>query len=178
MKQKLSIHIVNNGKQMIFSIILFISFHLLTRNLLFAIGVPTSLFCRFRTTLSFVRNNNFSDMTEIACCGPNKLTEDIIWPGIQAFSSKSRSKLEIFTKYVYIKSPTVCPLVGIGTLPTPLSPASVPLPPEPGGGHTRLRLRGWGSPNSEDWIKSLGLCLLCGSYPRPAELWPDSLHPR
>jgi hypothetical protein len=29
-----------------------------------------------------------------------------------------------------------CPLVGIGTLPTPLSPASVPLPPEPGGGGT------------------------------------------
>ncbi len=29
---------------------------------------------------------------------------------------------------------SVCPLVGIGTLPTPLSPASVPLPPEPGGG--------------------------------------------
>ncbi len=29
---------------------------------------------------------------------------------------------------------SVCPLVGIGTLPTPLSPASVPLPPEPKGG--------------------------------------------
>jgi hypothetical protein len=26
---------------------------------------------------------------------------------------------------------SVCPLVGIGTLPTPLSPASLPLPPEP-----------------------------------------------
>jgi hypothetical protein len=31
---------------------------------------------------------------------------------------------------------SVCPLVGIGTLPTPLSPVSVPLPPEPGGGGT------------------------------------------
>ncbi len=42
---------------------------------------------------------------------------------------------------------SVCPLVGIGTIPTPLSPASVTLPPEPGvGGHTRLRVRGWGSP--------------------------------
>jgi len=29
---------------------------------------------------------------------------------------------------------SVCPLVLIGTLPNPLSPASVPLPPEPGGG--------------------------------------------
>ncbi len=33
------------------------------------------------------------------------------------------------------------PLVGIGTLPTPFSPASVPLPPETGGrGHTSLRV--------------------------------------
>jgi hypothetical protein len=53
---------------------------------------------------------------------------------------------------------SVCPFVGIGTLPNPLSPASVPLPPEPGGvGLTRLRLRGWGSPNSDDWRKSLAL---------------------
>jgi hypothetical protein len=36
-------------------------------------------------------------------------------------------------------------LVGIGTLPTPFSPASVPLPPETGGrGHTSLRVGGWG----------------------------------
>ncbi len=30
-------------------------------------------------------------------------------------------------------------------------------PPEPGGRHTCLRARGWGSPNSDDW--SLALCL-------------------
>ncbi len=37
------------------------------------------------------------------------------------------------------------PLVGIGTLSTPFSPASVPLPPETGGrGHTSLRVGGWG----------------------------------
>ncbi len=37
------------------------------------------------------------------------------------------------------------PLVGIGTHPTPFSPASVPLPPETGGrGHTSLRVGGWG----------------------------------
>ncbi len=53
--------------------------------------------------------------------------------------------------------------------PTP-SPASewATHPKPKGGGHTRL----WGSPNSEDWRKSLALCLLCGvSYiltnPRP-----------
>ncbi len=39
------------------------------------------------------------------------------------------------------------PLVGIGTLTTPFSPASVPLPPETGGrGHTSLRVGGWGEP--------------------------------
>jgi hypothetical protein len=31
---------------------------------------------------------------------------------------------------------SVCPLVGIGTLPTPLSPANVPHPQNPGGGGT------------------------------------------
>jgi hypothetical protein len=37
------------------------------------------------------------------------------------------------------------PLVGIGTLPTPFSLASVPLPPETGGrGHTSLRVGGGG----------------------------------
>ncbi len=29
------------------------------------------------------------------------------------------------------------------------------------GGHTRLRVTGWGSHNSDDWRKSLALCLLC-----------------
>jgi hypothetical protein len=71
------------------------------------------------------------------------------------------------TKYVYIKSTTVyVPLseLGLSQVPTPISPASVPLPPEPGGGgDTRLRVKGWGSPNSDDLRKSLALCLLCVS---------------
>jgi hypothetical protein len=54
---------------------------------------------------------------------------------------------------IYKEYHSVCPLVGIGTLPTPLSPASVPLPQEQGGG----------SPKSDDLRKSLALCLLCGS---------------
>ncbi len=63
---------------------------------------------------------------------------------------------------IYKEHRSVCPLVGIGTLPPLLSPASVPLPPETGGGgHARLRVGGWGSPNSDDWRKSLALCLLC-----------------
>jgi hypothetical protein len=35
-----------------------------------------------------------------------------------------------------------------------------PSPQNRGGGHTRLRARGWGSPNSDDWRTSLALCLL------------------
>jgi hypothetical protein len=65
--------------------------------------------------------------------------------------------------YIYKEYHSICTLVGIGTLPTPLSPVASKCapPPEPGGGvHTRLRVRGWGSPNSDDWRKSLALCVL------------------
>ncbi len=60
---------------------------------------------------------------------------------------------------IYKEYHSVCPLFGIETLPTPLLPASVPLRPEPAG-QTRLRVRAWGSPNPDDWRKSLALCLL------------------
>jgi hypothetical protein len=72
-------------------------------------------------------------------------------------------EVHIIHMYIYKEYRSVCPLVGIGgigTLPTPLWPASVPLPPEPGGGDTRLRVRGLGSLNSDDWRKNLVLCLL------------------
>jgi hypothetical protein len=45
--------------------------------------------------------------------------------------------------------------------PTPSPPASVPPHPNQTGGLTRLRARGWGCSNSDDWRKSLALCLLC-----------------
>ncbi len=36
--------------------------------------------------------------------------------------------------------------------PTPLAASECALPPDPWvGGHTRLRLKGWGSPNSNYW---------------------------
>ncbi len=58
--------------------------------------------------------------------------------------------------------------------PTPLAAGECSLPPpdQRVGGHTRLLLKGWGSPNSDDWRKSLALCLLCASHPlnRP---YPD-----
>jgi hypothetical protein len=41
--------------------------------------------------------------------------------------------------------------LGLSHGPPPLSPLSVPLHPGPkGGGYTRVRVRGWGSPNSND----------------------------
>jgi hypothetical protein len=72
----------------------------------------------------------------------------------------STHKARIFTEYH-----SVFPLVGIRTLTPPHSPASVPLPPEPTGGRTRLRVWGWRSPNSDDWRKRLALCLLCAPTP-------------
>ncbi len=74
---------------------------------------------------------------------------------------REHQKVRIYKEYH-----SVCPLVGIGTLPTPLSLASVPLPPQNRGGgvaHSPAG-RGWGSPNSDDWRKSLALCLLCGAH--------------
>ncbi len=53
-----------------------------------------------------------------------------------------------YTCILYKEYRGVCPLVGIGTLPPLLSPASMPIAPSKGGGNTRLGVRGWGSPNS------------------------------
>ncbi len=71
------------------------------------------------------------------------------------------------TKYLYIKITTVYVPSSDLELPQPLSRKRVcpePSPPDQrGGGGTvnRLQLKGWGSPNSDDWRKSLALCLLC-----------------
>ncbi len=53
----------------------------------------------------------------------------------------------------YLEYNSVCPLVGIGNPPSPL-------PGTKEGVHIRLRVRGWGSPNLDDWRESLALCLL------------------
>ncbi len=48
--------------------------------------------------------------------------------------------------------------------PNPSSASECAPPPPPNlrvGGHTRLRMRGWGSPYSDDVRKGLALCLLC-----------------
>jgi hypothetical protein len=69
------------------------------------------------------------------------------------------------TKYIHVKSTTVyVPSSGLG-LSYPLYQRVYPSPPEPKRGvapwHTRLWVRGWGSPNSNDWRKGLALCLVC-----------------
>jgi hypothetical protein len=67
---------------------------------------------------------------------------------------------------IYLEYHSVCPSSKwyLSPPPPPLPQASVTLPPEPKGvgGNTRLQVKGWGSPNSDDWRKSLAFCLLCG----------------
>ncbi len=62
--------------------------------------------------------------------------------------------------YIYKEYHSVCPFVGIGTLPTPFSPASVPSPQNRGGSAHSPAGQGLGSPNSDNLRKSLALCLL------------------
>jgi hypothetical protein len=51
---------------------------------------------------------------------------------------------------IYKEYHSVYPLGGIGTLPTPLSPANVPLPPRTGGGGVHSHAgEGLGGPNSD-----------------------------
>ncbi len=50
--------------------------------------------------------------------------------------------------------------------PPPQASVPPPLNQRRGGGHTLLQLRGRGRPNSDDWRKSLALCLLCSVYKR------------
>ncbi len=50
--------------------------------------------------------------------------------------------------HIFIEYHSLCPLVGIGSNCAP------PLPPGRGGGHSCLRVRGWGSLNCDDWRKA------------------------
>jgi hypothetical protein len=88
-------------------------------------------------------------------------------PGTQVVRGPAtRRQSDQSTKYIYIQSTTVyVPSSELG-LSHPLSRQRVcPFPryQRRGGGHTRLRVRGWVSPKSDDWRNSLILCLLCGS---------------
>jgi hypothetical protein len=73
------------------------------------------------------------------------------------------------SKYIYIKSITVC-VPSSEYSPNPTLASGCAPPPRTGGGvggrrDTRLWVRGWGSPNSDDLRKSLVLCLLCAPPP-------------
>ncbi len=72
--------------------------------------------------------------------------------------------LGMCTKYVYIKSTTVyvrSSKLGLQPLSRQLV-CPYPRNQRGGGGHTRQGVRGWGSTKTDDWRKSLALCLLCG----------------
>ncbi len=78
-----------------------------------------------------------------------------IWilPFLHKVSKKSTCLRYIHKVHIYTEYHSVCPLVGIGTAP----------PPQAKGGRAHSPAgEGWGSPNSDDWRKSLALCLLCG----------------
>ncbi len=74
-----------------------------------------------------------------------------------------RTKYTAHKVYTYKEYHSVCPLVGIETLPTPLSPAIVPqpLPPEPRGGGGAPAPAGEGLEESQfRWVeKKLALFL-------------------
>ncbi len=78
------------------------------------------------------------------------------------------AEMQVHKVHINLESHSVCPLVRYGTPQPPLSPWRV-CPPQNqrggAGGHTGLRVRGWGSPSSEDCRKSLALCLLCEQVP-------------
>jgi hypothetical protein len=70
------------------------------------------------------------------------------------------SSLYICTQvHTYKEYHSVCPLVGIGTLPTPsIASECAPPPGAKGGvGNIRVRVRGWGSPNSDHPLPSLSV---------------------
>jgi hypothetical protein len=56
--------------------------------------------------------------------------------------------------HIYLEYLSVCPLVGMGP-PTPSPAIECVIPHVTNLGiHTRLRARGWESPNSDDWKKA------------------------
>ena len=68
---------------------------------------------------------------------------------------------------------SVSPVVGIGTPPTPLAGGECAPPPcGPGGGHTCLRLKGWGSPNSNEGTYTVVLYIY-KYFVHPKLVWVD-----
>jgi hypothetical protein len=96
-----------------------------------------------------------------------------IWARSRSFSPRTYSAKDVpacqaayspgHKVHIYTEYHSVCPLVGIRTLPSPSLASECAPPPQPKGGRAHSPAgKGWGSPNSDDWRKSLALCLLCG----------------
>ncbi len=83
---------------------------------------------------------------------------------IEYFSVHSVHSSPILKVRIHKEYHSVCPSSELG-LSQALSRQRVCPSPQNrvGGGHTCLRVRGWGSPNSDDWRKGLALCLLSDS---------------
>ncbi len=78
--------------------------------------------------------------------------------------------------HIYKEYHSVCPLVGIGTLPPPSHASECAPPPQAKGGRAHSPAgEGWGSPNSDDWRKSLALCLLCDPHRTQKEKNPKQI---
>ncbi len=77
-------------------------------------------------------------------------------PRLPCGSMAPNHKVRIYKEYH-----SICPLVRIGTLPTPLSPASVPLPKNRGEGARTPAGEGLRESQFRRLEKSLALCLLC-----------------
>jgi hypothetical protein len=81
-----------------------------------------------------------------------------LWSSAVKINRKGRGDS---TKYVYIRVPQCMSPCRNWYDPSLASECAPPPPRTKGWGAHSLRLRGWGSPNSDDWRKSLALCLLC-----------------
>ncbi len=78
-------------------------------------------------------------------------------------SSHCSHKVHTYLEYHTVPSSELGP-----PIPSPASECLLPPPPQSKEGeHPRLRVRGWGIPNSDDWRKSLAIqfCLLCDCPP-------------
>ncbi len=121
------------------------------------ISSPSRAVWMCRVYVSLFRFFNFSSGTRMLRYR-TEIPDAGIEANVQLFGGRQvgpRHKVHI----QYTQSTTVSvPSLELGP-PTPSPPWR--------GVHTRLRARGWGSPNSDDWRETLVFCLLCGPrYPR------------
>jgi hypothetical protein len=93
------------------------------------------------------------------CTGERTLLVQIGEKAVDRLKPHQGSKAHKVHKYKEYHS--VCPLVGIGTLPTPLSPASVPPPPRTKGEEAHSSAgEGLGESRYRRLEKNLALCLV------------------